>query len=201
MKFHCRLRQSCSVLIWTALVLSPVGCNAPVPVEASDAESIATASMARDADVHPIPAPSIPEQPAPRADEQLDTTWQYRTMNTENGNVVRAEITSVSGAERLVFEAHPISGRDARIELSTDVDCPTGCKVRVRRDGSPTEEILASRPENPHVRLTLDEPRALWNSLRGVRAIEIEYSAKSGPITTQFTVAGMDATKLAGWEE
>lgn len=199
--------RSCLLSSGIAMALLLSACKAQTPAETVSAEPVAPQAASQ----QPV-APTVSELPppamepaaqmsAPAVTASTGAGWQYQTQPHQYGELARAELVSASGSERLVFENHPVTGRGAHIELPTDVECPTGCKVMISRDGAPMTEVLASRPENPNIRLNLDEPRALWNSLRGVGAVKIEYPAKSGPVTAEFATAGLDTSKLPGWEE
>lgn len=125
--------------------------------------------------------------------------WLYDERTSPGGPVPRARIMSQSGNEQLVFEHHPISGRDAILILSGALGCQTGCKVSFSRDGGPPSEIRASRPPSQDVRLSLRQPRELWVSLKGVHMLKIEYVGADGPVTATFNVAGVEIDRLRGW--
>lgn len=199
--------RACLLSPGLALALLLGACKAQAPADAISNDSAPRQAAATAPAPEPparaaeIPPPALETAALPPATTNAGTGWQYQTLPHQYGQIVRAEIASTSNAERLVFENHPVTGRGAHLELPTDVECPTGCKVRISRDGAPMAEVLASRPENPDIRLNLDEPRALWNSLRGTSAVSIEYPAKTGPVVAEFAVSGVDLAKLPGWAE
>lgn len=140
-------------------------------------------------------APVAPPAPNP------GNGWQYDEQASARGPVPRASIRSDSGNETLVFQHDPVAGRNAHLLLPAEVDCPTsGCRIRISLDGGAPGEMWVSRPESADVRLNLRDPRKLWNDLRGISRLDIQYPGGSGPVTASFAVAGTDLSKLPRWE-
>ena len=172
---------------------------APLPDAAASGSvgpAPAPAPVQQDADAATAPsAPVAPPAPNP------GNGWQYDEQASARGPVPRASIRSDSGNETLVFQHDPVAGRNAHLLLPAEVDCPTsGCRIRISLDGGAPGEMWVSRPESADVRLNLRDPRKLWNDLRGISRLDIEYPGGSGPVTASFAVAGTDLSKLPRWE-
>lgn len=112
----------------------------------------------------------------------------------------RAAITSRSGQETLVFEHHPVSGRDAILELPAAPGCEMGCKVTWHVDGGATTEVPASRPPSNPAWLSVRQPRELWQAILGGKVLVVGYLGAQGPAEATFDVAGADASQLPGWD-
>lgn len=138
--------------------------------------------------------------------------WRYDAVPVKGGTQLSAAIyarndldVDGSGAQpvRLVFRDHPSWGRSSYLVLQAgDFACYGGCKVKVTVDAAAPRALAASRPDTrAAIAMFIEDQRALWRLTAGARALRIEFPVKpSGTRTALFEVAGLDRSKLPGWD-
>jgi len=137
--------------------------------------------------------------------------WSYNTETVKGGKQLSAAIyakddvdTDGSGPNqvRLIFRDHPSWGRSAYLVLQAgDFRCPGGCKVQVKVDDAAPKAMAATRPKTDEaIAMFIEDERTLWRLTKGAKVIAIEFPTRDvGKRTAVFEVAGLDRTKLPGW--
>ncbi|RPD83800.1 hypothetical protein [Luteimonas sp. 100069] len=148
---------------------------------------------------------------AVREQARTQALWSYNTANVEGGQQLSAAIyardevdVDGSGAKqvRLIFRDHPSWGRSSYLVLQAgDFDCYPSCRVSVRVDDGEPRRMAANRPRTDEaIAMFIDDERALWRLLDGASTVAIEFPVKAGGTRTAvFEVAGLDRTRLPGW--
>lgn len=207
------LRPSTVALLAALLCCLQAGCSKesatapqatePMPAAAATAGPPTAAPIASAADADPVSDTSntVATNAAPiaRPPAGQGSGWTYDTQAAERGTVQSASIRSNSGSETLVFEQHPVTGRRALLTFSDPLACDAGCKVALTVDGAAPEQVRVTRPFDENARVTLRNPRELWNTLAGANTLVIAYPSASGTTEASFDVSGLDPDRLPGW--
>lgn len=172
------------------------------PAATSPAAQTSTATTAETA----TPTTAAGEAPTSAATASATASghWSYQE-NAESDGVKRTASVegrnSEGGSARLVFSDHSVWGRKAYIEFAQGgAECATGCKTQISIDGAPAKTVLTSPAETAQPTLVLDEPRELWRSIANAKTLSVEFPTQSGGTgKLEFDIAGIDATKLPGW--
>lgn len=149
---------------------------------------------------------------AAREAMRVAALWSYNIETVEGGKQLSAAIyardevdTDGSGAKpvRLIFRDHPSWGTSSYLVLQAgDFACRGGCRVKVKVDDAAAQSMSALRPETDEaIAMFINDEHALWRMLEGARVVSIEFPVKAGGTRTAvFEVAGLDRTKLPGWD-
>jgi hypothetical protein len=152
------------------------------------------------------------EADARRERARLASLWTYTTVPVGNGQQVAASIKSTNDVDAdgktprsvlLVFRDHPSWGRSSYLVLqSGDFDCYGRCTVKVTADIPGPKPMAARRPKTDEaIAMFIDDARALYGLTTEARQISIEFPVKAGGTrTASFDVAGLDRSKLTGWD-
>lgn len=147
-----------------------------------------------------------------RNERRLAGLWNYATVEVKGGMQTSAAIDARdavdvdgSGARpvQLVFRDHPVWGRSAYLVLKAgDFRCPGGCRVQVKVDDAAPKAMAATRPKTDEaIAMFIEDERTLWRMTRAVKTLAVEFPVKAGGTRTAvFEVAGLDRTKLPGWD-
>jgi hypothetical protein len=114
--------------------------------------------------------------------------------------------TDGTGARRvqLVFRDHPSWGRSSYLVLpGGDFACAPGCTVQVGVDDAAPSPMPARRPRTDEaIAMFVNDARALWRLTAGAARLTIEFRVKiGGARRAVFEVAGLDRSKLPGWDD
>jgi hypothetical protein len=152
------------------------------------------------------------EADARRERDRLASLWTYTSVPAANGQQVAASIKSANDVDAdgkasrsvlLVFRDHPSWGRSSYLVLqSGDFDCYGRCTVKVTADTAAPKPMAARRPKTDEaIAMFIDDERALYRLTTEAKRISIEFPVKAGGTrTASFDVAGLDRSKLAGWD-
>ena len=152
------------------------------------------------------------EADARRERDRLASLWTYTSVPAANGQQVAASIKSANDIDAdgksprsvlLVFRDHPSWGRSSYLVLqSGDFDCYGRCTVRVTADTAAPKAMAARRPKTDEaIAMFIDDARALYRLTTEAKHISIEFPVRAGGRrTASFDVAGLDRSKLAGWD-
>ena len=147
-----------------------------------------------------------------REASRVAALWSYQTENVKGGQQLSAAIyskepvdTDGSGANpvRLIFRDHPSWGKSSYLVLQAgDFDCYGGCKVKVKVDDAAPKPMAALRPDTDEATaMFINDERALWRMTKGAKTLAVEFPVKAGGTRTAvFEVAGLERTKLPGWD-
>lgn len=147
-----------------------------------------------------------------REASRVAALWSYQTENVKGGQQLSAAIyskdpvdTDGSGANpvRLIFRDHPSWGKSSYLVLQAgDFKCYGGCKVKVKIDDAAPKSMAALRPDTDEATaMFINDERALWRMTKGAKTLSVEFPVKAGGTRTAvFEVAGLDRTKLPGWD-
>jgi hypothetical protein len=74
--------------------------------------------------------------------------------------------------------------------------------VQVTVDDAAPKSMAANRPKTDEaIAMFIDDERALWRMTDGAEKLSIEFPVTAGGTRTAvFEVAGLDRTKLPGWD-
>lgn len=146
-----------------------------------------------------------------RDERRLAGLWNYADVEVKGGMQKSAAIDARddidvdgSGAKpvQLIFRDHPAWGRSAYLVLKAgDFRCPGGCSVQVKVDGPAPKAMAATRPKTDEaIAMFIEDERALWRMLDEADIVAVEFPVKAGGTRTAvFEVAGLERSKLAGW--
>jgi hypothetical protein len=149
---------------------------------------------------------------AQREQRRTAALWSYNSEPVKGGTQLSAamyaqEEVDVDGSGdtpvRLIFRDHPAWGRSAYLVLQAgDFRCPGGCKVRVTVDDGATKAMAATRPDTDEaIAMFIEDERALWRLTRDAKQVSIEFPTRDvGKRSAVFEVAGLDRSKLPGWD-
>lgn len=149
---------------------------------------------------------------AAREAERLKAMWIYSDTPAGRGRELSAQVRSTNdvdtdgtGGRRvlLVFRDHPAWRRSSYLVLTAgDFRCTPRCTVSVAFDSQPSQSMAAHRPNTDEaIAMFIDDWRALWRTLAGVKQVTIEFPVKAGGTRrATFDVAGLDRTKLPDWD-
>lgn len=144
--------------------------------------------------------------------ERLKALWIYSNTPASNGRELSAQIrssndvdTDGTGPRRvlLVFRDHPAWGRSSYLVLTAgDFTCSPRCTVAVTIDAQAPMSMAAHRPNTDEaIAMFIDDWRTLWRSTTGAATVSIEFPVRAGGTrTASFDVAGLDRTKMPGWD-
>jgi hypothetical protein len=143
---------------------------------------------------------------------RLAELWTYADAPAGKGRQLSAAISSRDdvdvdghGAKRvqLVFRDHPAWGRSSYLVLqSGDFDCYAGCSVRVSVDDGDPKPMAGRRPRTDEaIAMFINDAHTLGALTRGASRLSIEFPVKAGGTRTAvFEIAGLDRSKLPGWD-
>lgn len=186
----------------TAVAVS-LGCGGEarrVEAEAKRAAAAAEEARARE------------EAAARREASRLAALWTYQETAPGKMHQVTAAVSSAndvdvdgSGAKpvRLIFRDHDSWGRSSYLVLQAgDFDCYGTCTVQVTVDEAPPKPMAGRRPKTDEaVAMFVNDWQTLWTLARGAKRVQIEFPVKAGGTRTAvFDVAGLDGTKMPGWD-
>lgn len=149
---------------------------------------------------------------AAREARRVGALWSYQTESVKGGEQLSAAIyskeavdTDGSGANpvRLIFRDHPTWGTSSYLVLQAgDFACHGGCKVKVTMDDATPRSMSALRPDTDEaIAMFINDERGLWRMLEDAQRLSIEFPVKAGGTRTAvFEVAGLDRTRLPGWD-
>ena len=145
-------------------------------------------------------------------DARTAALWSYQSENVKGGKQLSAAIyskeavdTDGSGANpvRLIFRDHPDWGTSSYLVLQAgDFDCYGGCRVKVKVDDAEPKSMSALRPDTDEATaMFINDEQGLWRMLDGATQVSVEFPVKAGGTRTAvFEVAGLDRSKLPGWD-
>ena len=190
------------ILLCSALILP--ACE---DRSAEEAEQRAAAA-ARDAEL----AQARAERMAAMEIDRLAALWNYHDMPVDQGRQRTAAIRSANSVDtdgtgprsvQLVFRDHASWGRSSYLVLQVgDFACAPRCTVDVTADDAAPARMAARRPDTDDaIAIFINDAQALWRLTSGATRISIEFPVRaSGTRTASFDVAGLDASKMPGWE-
>lgn len=185
------------------LVALSLGCNRQArraDAEASRAAAEAEAARARETAA------------ARREAQRLAALWSYQETAPGKMHQVTAAVKSAndvdtdgSGAKpvRLIFRDHASWGRSSYLVIEAgDFDCYGKCTVQVTVDDAPPRPMAGRRPPTDEaIAMFVNDWQTLWTLTRGARRIQIVFPVKAGGTrTATFDVAGLDGSKMPGWD-
>ena len=160
--------------------------------------------------------PRYEEVKAKAADEReharAAALWSYQSEDVKGGKQLSAAIyskdpvdTDGSGANpvRLIFRDHPTWGTSSYLVLQAgDFACRGGCRVKVTVDDADPKSMAALRPDTDEaIAMFINDERGLWRMLKDAKQVSVEFPVKAGGTrTAAFEVAGLDRSKLPGWD-
>lgn len=106
---------------------------------------------------------------------------------------------------RLIFRDHPEWGRSSYLVLQSGDfarACYRGCRVDVTVDDAAPRRMAANRPNTDEaIAMFIDDEKALWRVTKDAKVIRIAFETRDkGTQTAVFEVAGLDRTKMPGWD-
>src|SRR5690606_34378540 len=149
---------------------------------------------------------------AEREHARVAALWSYQSEAVKGGEQLSAAIyskeavdTDGSGANpvRLIFRDHPGWGTSSYLVLQAgDFDCYGGCRVKVKVDDAEPKSMSALRPDTDEATaMFINDEHGLWRMFEGATQVSVEFPVKAGGTRTAvFEVAGLDRTKLPGWD-
>jgi hypothetical protein len=153
------------------------------------------------------------EAAARREGERLAALWAYQETAPGKMHQVTAAISSANDVDtdgsgpkpvRLIFRDHDSWGRSSYLVIQAgDFDCYGKCTVQVTVDDATPKTMAGRRPPTDEaIAMFVNDWRSLWGLTRGARRIQIEFPVKAGGTrTTSFDVAGLDRSKMPGWDD
>ena len=78
----------------------------------------------------------------------------------------------------------------------------TACRVSVTVDDAAPRRMAANRPNTDEaIAMFIDDEKALWRLTRDAKVVRIEFETRdAGAQTALFEVAGLERTRLPGWD-
>lgn len=153
------------------------------------------------------------EREADREGRRLAALWTYHDVIVDKERQLTAAINSVEDVDtdglqparsvRLIFRDHTSWGRSSYLVLQAgDFDCSPRCGVGVTADSQPPVKMDAWRPATDEaIAMFIDDSQGLWRLATSAARVRIDFPVKAGGTrTATFDVAGLDASKLPGWE-
>jgi hypothetical protein len=145
---------------------------------------------------------------------RTEALWTYNTEAVKGGNQLSAAIYArepldVDGSGRkpvrLIFRDHPDWGRSSYLVLQAGdfaQACYRGCRVTVTVDDGEPRRMAANRPKTDEaIAMFIDDEMAMWRLTRDAKVVEISFPTRTGgEQKAVFEVAGLDRTKLPGWD-
>ncbi|MGE0702946.1 MAG: hypothetical protein AB7P22_03310 [Vicinamibacterales bacterium] len=152
------------------------------------------------------------EREAEREGRRLAALWTYHDVTVDQERQQTAAINSLEDVDtdgrsarsvRLIFRDHSSWGRSSYLVLQAgDFDCSPRCVVSVTADSFAPAKMNAWRPVTDEaIAMFIDDAQGLWRLATSTDRISIDFPVKAGGTrTASFEVAGLDASKLPGWE-
>jgi hypothetical protein len=152
------------------------------------------------------------EADARRERTRLADLWTYTTVPAGKGQQITASIKSINDVDAdektpkyvlLVFRDHPSWGRSSYLVLQNgDFNCYGHCTVKVAADAAAAKPMAAHRPKTDEaIAMFIDDARAFYRLTAEAKQISIDFPVKAGGTrTASFEVAGLDRSKLPGWD-
>jgi hypothetical protein len=152
------------------------------------------------------------EAGARREVQRLAALWTYQETAPGKMHQVTAAVSSANDVDtdgsgpkrvRLIFRDHESWGRSSYLVLEAgDFDCYGKCTVQVTVDEAPPKPMAGRRPPTDEaIAMFVNDWRTLWGLTHGARRIQIEFPVKAGGTrTAAFDVAGLDRSKMPGWD-
>ena len=149
---------------------------------------------------------------AEREARRVASLWAYNIETVTGGKQLSAAIYAkdeldVDGSGkkpvRLIFRDHPSWGRSSYLVLQAgDFDCYGSCRVNGVVGGGAPQATAPNRPKTDEaIAMFVDDNKSLWRMTRDAKRISIEFPVKAGGTRTAvFEVAGLDRSKLPGWD-
>ena len=83
-----------------------------------------------------------------------------------------------------------------------DFNCYGSCTVTVTVDDATPKRMAARRPPTDEaIAMFINDARALWRLTAGAKRLSVEFPVKAGGTrTVSFDVAGLDRSKMPGWD-
>jgi hypothetical protein len=150
---------------------------------------------------------------AAREADRLAALWSYHETPVGKGRQLSASIFSANGVDadglgassaRLVFRDHPEWGRSSYLVLQAgDFECYGGCRVVVEIDDDAPKRMAARRPKTDEaIAMFINDAPALWRLIGSAKRASVEFPVKAGGTrTASFEVAGLDRSKMPGWDK
>jgi len=152
------------------------------------------------------------EADARRERARLADLWTYTTVPAGKGQQITASIKSINDVDAdaktpkwvlLVFRDHPSWGRSSYLVLQNgDFNCYGHCSVKVTVDAAAAKPMAAHRPKTDEaIAMFIDDARAFYRLTAEAKQVSVEFPVKAGGTrTASFEVAGLDRSKLPGWD-
>jgi hypothetical protein len=149
---------------------------------------------------------------AARENERLASLWTYSDTPAGKGRQLSTYLyssepvdTDGQGAKRvqLVFRDHPSWGRSSYLVLQGgDFNCYSGCNVQVTVNDTAAKPMAGRRPKTDEaIAMFINDEMALWRLTDGAKRVSIAFSVRAGGTrTAAFEVAGLDRSKMPGWD-
>ena len=149
---------------------------------------------------------------AARETERLASLWTYSDTAAGKGRQLSTYIfssemvdTDGQGPKRvqLVFRDHPAWGRSSYLVLQGgDFNCYSGCNVKVTVDEAAAKPMAGRRPKTDEaIAMFINDEMTLWRMTSGAKKISVEFPVRAGGTrTAAFEIAGLDRSKMPGWD-
>jgi hypothetical protein len=153
------------------------------------------------------------EAAARREAQRLAALWAYQESAPGKMHQVTAALSSANDVDtdgtgakpvRLIFRDHDSWGRSSYLVLQAgDFDCYGKCTVQVTVDDAPPKPMAGRRPPTDEaIAMFVNDWHTLWGLTQGAKRVQIEFPVKAGGTrTATFDVAGLDRSKMPGWDE
>lgn len=196
--------MSCVVLL---ALFGLSGCG-PSESDRAGAEAAAQAKASAEA----AKAKAREDAIASRETARLAALWTYADVPVNKARQLSAMISSANDVDvdgtgaksvRLVFRDHAAWGRSSYLVLQTgDFDCYGSCTVKVKADDAAPKPMAARRPKTDEaIAMFINDNKALWRMTTQAKQISVEFPVKAGGTrTATFDVAGLDRSKMPGWD-
>lgn len=144
---------------------------------------------------------------------RVEALWTYQSQPAGKGQQVSASIYAkepldVDGSGRkpvrLIFRDHPDWGRSSYLVLQGGDfarACYRSCRVAVTVDDAAPRRMAANRPSTDEaIAMFIDDEKTLWRLANEAKVLSIEFETRdAGTQVAVFEVAGLDRTKMPGW--
>ena len=152
------------------------------------------------------------EAAARREAQRLAALWAYQESAPGKMHQVTAALSSANDVDidgtgakpvRLIFRDHDSWGRSSYLVLQAgDFDCYGKCTVQVTVDDAPPKPMAGRRPPTDEaIAMFVNDWHTLWGLTQGAKRVQIEFPVKAGGTrTATFDVAGLDRSKMPGWD-
>jgi len=144
--------------------------------------------------------------------ERLKDLWTYTDTPVGRGKQLAAQIRSTNDVDAdgqggrsvlLVFRDHAEWGRSSYLVLTAgDFNCSPRCMVSVVVDNKAPLSMAAHRPTtDAAIAMFIDDWRALWRATANAKQLSVEFPVRAGGTrAATFDVAGLDRSRLPGWD-